>query len=572
MDNLVKKVLDSGGSITPLIIPSDLTNGTGLMNPSIYVDKGKLILNLRHVNYTLYHCEGEQLFINRWGPLSYLNPENDIHLRTTNWLCELNDDLTIKNWNKVDTSKLDVEPVWEFIGLEDGRLVRWDDKLYLCGVRRDTKTNGEGRMELSELKKHKEVKRSRIEPPNNPNSYCEKNWMPIIDMPYHFVKWTNPTEVVKVNPETNTSETVVLKEGVGEFQNLRGGSQIIPYGDDRICIIHEVDLWKNKLEQKDAKYTHRLVIWDKDWNIKHISEPFSFMGGEIEFCCGLAEYQDNLLITFGFQDNAAYILKMPITFLDNFIKNNKKLNGLKLANCISLESSKDRQSKTIDEFRKSGADVKIIQAYDGRVTDYQNNSIVEGLYLHQMDSGAIATVLSHLKAIKDWYTTTNEDYGFFCEDDMLISNANNWLFNWDNVINNLPKGWKAIQLSVIKDIKESDMKLNIRKWDNWACGAYILSRTYVKTIIDKYYPNDKFILINDNLIPLVENIIYGVENKDIYTLPLFTEDISFKSTFYPKFIDTEYKNSQKSSADFIKNWWEKIGKTKTIKELCKIDY
>jgi GR25 family glycosyltransferase involved in LPS biosynthesis len=572
MNNLVKKVLDSGGSITPLLIPSDLTNGTGLMNPSIYVDKGKLILNLRHVNYTLYHCEGEQLFINRWGPLSYLNPENDIHLRTTNWLCELNDDLTIKNWNKVDTSKLDVEPVWEFIGLEDGRLVRWDDKLYLCGVRRDTKTNGEGRMELSELKKHKEVKRSRIEPPNDPNSYCEKNWMPIIDMPYHFVKWTNPTEVVKVNPETNTSETVVLKEGVGEFQNLRGGSQIIPYGDDRICIIHEVDLWKNKLEQRDAKYTHRLVIWDKDWNIKHISEPFSFMGGEIEFCCGLAKYQDNLLITFGFQDNAAYILKMPITFLDNFIRNNKKLNGLKLANCISLESSKDRQSKTIDEFCKFGTDVKIIQAYDGRVTDYQNNPTVEGLYLHQMDSGAIATVLSHLKAIKDWYNTTNEDYGFFCEDDMLISNANNWLFNWDDVINNLPKGWKAIQLSVIKDIKESDMKLNIRKWDNWACGAYILSRTYVKTIIDKYYPNDKFILINDNLIPLVENIIYGVENKDIYTLPLFTEDISFKSTFYPKFIDTEYKNSQKSSADFIKNWWEKIGKTKTIKELCKIDY
>jgi GR25 family glycosyltransferase involved in LPS biosynthesis len=572
MDNLVKKVLDSGGSITPLIIPSDLTNGTGLMNPSIYVDKGKLILNLRHVNYTLYHCEGEQLFINRWGPLAYLNPENDIHLRTTNWLCELNDDLTIKNWNKVDTSKLDIEPVWEFIGLEDGRLVRWDDKLYLCGVRRDTKTNGEGRMELSELKKYKEVKRSRIQPPNDPNSYCEKNWMPVIDMPYHFVKWTNPTELVKVNPETNTSETIILKDGVGSHLNLRGGSQIIPYGNDRICIIHEVDLWKNKLEQKDAKYNHRLVIWDKDWNIKHISESFSFMDGEIEFCCGLAEYKGDLLITFGFQDNAAYILKMPITFLDNFIKNNKKLNGLKLANCISLESSKDRQSKTVDEFHKFGTDVKITQAYDGRVTNYQNNPTVEGLYLHQMDSGAIATVLSHLKAIKDWYTTTNEDYGFFCEDDMLISNINNWLFNWDNVINNLPKNWKAIQLSVIKDIKESDMKLNIRKWDNWACGAYILSRTYVKTIIDKYYPNDKFILINDNLIPLVENIIYGVENKDIYTLPLFTEDISFKSTFYPKFIDTEYKNGQKSSADFIKNWWEKIGKTKTIKELCKIDY
>ena len=322
MQNLVKQVIQSGGSISPLIISSDLTNGTGLMNPSIYVDKGKLILNLRHVNYTLYHCEGEQLFNNRWGPLVYLNPENDIHLRTTNWLCELNDDLTIKSWNKVDTSKLDVEPVWEFIGLEDGRVVRWDDKLYLCGVRRDTKTNGEGRMELSELNKHKEVKRSRIEPPSDPNSYCEKNWMPVIDMPYHFIKWANPTEVVKVDPETNTSETVILKEGVGEFQNLRGGSQVIPYGDDRICIIHEVDLWKNKLEQKDAKYTHRLVIWDKEWNIKHISEPFSFMNGEIEFCCGLAEYKGDLLITFGFQDNAAYILKVQKEKLINMLSFN----------------------------------------------------------------------------------------------------------------------------------------------------------------------------------------------------------------------------------------------------------
>ena len=322
MQNLVKQVIQSGGSISPLIIPSDLTNGTGLMNPSIYVDKDKLILNLRHVNYTLYHCEGEQLFNNRWGPLVYLNPENDLTLRTTNFLCELNDDLTIKSWNKVDTSKLDVEPVWEFIGLEDGRLVKWDNKLYLCGVRRDTKTNGEGRMELSELKKHKEIKRSRIEPPSDPNSYCEKNWMPIIDMPYHFIKWANPTEVVKVDPKTNTSETVILKEGVGEFQNLRGGSQVIPYGDDRICIIHEVDLWKNKLEQKDAKYTHRLVIWDKDWNIKHISEPFSFMNGEIEFCCGLAEYKGDLLITFGFQDNAAYILKVQKEKLINILSFN----------------------------------------------------------------------------------------------------------------------------------------------------------------------------------------------------------------------------------------------------------
>ena len=40
------------------------------------------------------------------------------------------------------------------------------------------------------------------------------------------------------------------------------------------------------------------------------------MDAMIEFNCGLAEQEDNLLITFGYQDNAAYILKMPKVVLD----------------------------------------------------------------------------------------------------------------------------------------------------------------------------------------------------------------------------------------------------------------
>ena len=36
------------------------------------------------------------------------------------------------------------------------------------------------------------------------------------------------------------------------------------------------------------------------------------MDGDIEFCCGMALEGRHLLITFGFQDNAAYLLKLPI--------------------------------------------------------------------------------------------------------------------------------------------------------------------------------------------------------------------------------------------------------------------
>jgi len=317
MKNLAKQVIKNGGSIVPLIINSSETNGTGLMNPSIFNDNGKLILNLRHVQYTLYHTRGK--FENRYGPLAYLNPENDITLTTTNYFCSLDDNLSITSFNRINTSKYDITPIWEFVGLEDARLVRWDNKLYICGVRRDTKINGEGRMELSEIKildnKVTEISRFRISAPiNDDTSYCEKNWMPILDIPYHFVKWTNPTEVVKVDPIKKTCTQVFLSTDYSSKRDIRGGSQVITIGDYRVAITHEVDLWQNKNNNKEATYRHRIVTWDKDWNIVNVSDEFDFMTGYIEFCCGLAIKGDNVLVSFGYEDNAAYLLKIPLNY------------------------------------------------------------------------------------------------------------------------------------------------------------------------------------------------------------------------------------------------------------------
>jgi len=330
--NLCKKILSNGGSIIPLLIDPKDSKGLGLMNPSILLDNDKLLLNLRNINYTLYHCEGEQLFNNRWGPLSYLHPEHDMHLRTYNFMCELNSEtLEIEKYWLTDTKDFDKEPLWDFVGLEDARLVRWDGKLFQCGVRRDTTTNGQGRMELTELlekdeeelekneSKYKEISRTRIEPPGK-STYCEKNWMPVIDMPYHFVKWTNPTQVVKVNPLTKMSETVFMGTShIPDVRDFRGGSQVIPWKNYRICLLHEVNLFNNKLEQKDATYWHRFMVWDKDWNMIKMSDPFSFMDGEIEFGCGLTFYKGDMLVTFGFQDNAAFVLKIPESMIEEML-------------------------------------------------------------------------------------------------------------------------------------------------------------------------------------------------------------------------------------------------------------
>ena len=140
--NLVEKAVSRGGKLAPIVVPSTV----GGMNPSVFVDDdGDILVNVRVVNYTLYHSENQQRFPSRWGPLSYLHPEKDQRLVTENYLCRLNENLELINSTKVEMLNLH-EPIWEFVGLEDARVIRWDGDLYLVGVRRDTTAIGEGRM------------------------------------------------------------------------------------------------------------------------------------------------------------------------------------------------------------------------------------------------------------------------------------------------------------------------------------------------------------------------------------------------------------------------------------------
>ena len=323
MRNFVKFSIQNGGSIYPLILPHEELQGPSHTNPSVYNDNGTIIVNLRNINYTLYHAEKNK-YENHWGPLVYIHPENDMHLRTWNYLCEMDENMKIKSYSKIDTTDFPDQELWEFVGLEDCRIVKWDNNLYVSGVRRDIDTIGTGRMELSQIEltdtHAKEISQFRIPTPVDKDSYCEKNWMPITDMPFHYVKWTNGTEVVRVNPETKTCERVCLKNwkdfGCGD---LRGGSQVIPFGDYRMCIVHETFLYNSEAGKKDGTYRHRFVVWDEDWNIVKISSQFSFMGAKIEFCCGITPYQDDYLMTFGYQDNAAYLLRVPQKFVKEFI-------------------------------------------------------------------------------------------------------------------------------------------------------------------------------------------------------------------------------------------------------------
>lgn len=321
--NFVKLVLQNGGSIKPLLIDSGNLSGPSLTNPSVLVVNDKIIVNIRNVNYTLYHSELNK-FEHMWGPLSYIHPENDMHLRTTNYIAELNDDLDVVYYKKIDTSLFDTyQPRWEFVGLEDCRLIEWEGRIYICGVRRDLDTKGTGRMELSEIqfseKEVKEVSRYRIPGPPPDDEYCMKNCTPIEGKPFHLLKWTNPTSIMKFDPTGRETEVYETNEYTPVKNDMRGGSQVIKYKDGYLTLIHETDLYNSEQGRKNATYRHRFVYWDKNFKEKKFSKLFSFLNMKIEFCCGMCEYKNDFLITFGAQDNAAYILRVPKFVVEEFI-------------------------------------------------------------------------------------------------------------------------------------------------------------------------------------------------------------------------------------------------------------
>jgi hypothetical protein len=323
MRSLCKYSLDHGGRVVPLI--TDKNNGLSVCNPSIFNDDGKLLLNIRGVNYTIHHCENIDgyRFPTEWGPLCYVRPDNFAKLATTNILATLDDDLNIISDTIIDTSELDITPKWEFTGLEDGRLVRWDGRLFLCGGRRDIEPNGDGKIELSEIViedgKVREIARFRVRSPHSGYEYLEKNWMPINDIPFHFVRWSSPLEIVKVDID-NLSSEIVLKSNIKKETEIRGGSSVVRVGDHYVCIVHECDFSYDVNRKRDAKYLHKIIVWDLNWNQLKITNRFKFIGQAIEFCSGMCKFGDDLLITFGYVDNNAYLLKISVEDFYNFIE------------------------------------------------------------------------------------------------------------------------------------------------------------------------------------------------------------------------------------------------------------
>lgn len=298
---------------------------------------------------------------------------------------------------------------------------------------------------------------------------------------------------------------------------------------------------------EDEKIKSKLLSGEDKWQYEYYVSQVHINKNK-ELCSKIVDYFVTPKLTWNVQniDDQNYFAEKII---------NDKLASMPSVYYVSLEESQNRRDNLENQF--AFYDIKPKAIISKRFAD--SDDVVTGKYIHQLNDGTKGCVVSHLKAIKDWYENTDEDYGFFCEDDLSLDTVPLWDFTWEQFIETIPEDADCIQLLTIRGEYDT-FELRERRWDDWGATAYIITRDYAQKMIDHYITSDGTYTLeipDQTIMPLIENILFTGFGKS-YTIPLFVEEIKFQSTFVgmdDDVVDGQKRNHYKSY-ELVIDWWK----------------
>lgn len=297
----------SGASFIKVDVPID--DGYYPMNPSIWIQDDEIKLNLRTVNYVI-------------GPDgSYIY---DGYVRTRNFIVEYDLDFNVKHSNRIlDFTDQTIKGKGTIIGYEDNRLFNVNGTYYISSTVLEYNDEHKREMAISKLDQNFDIVETHLIQDVN-HDQNQKNWMPFIkNNELYFLYSVDPTIVVEHNLNTHKSN-IIKTNDVDKFdlKNQRGSSHVVYLEEynSYICITHEV-YWK-----PHRIYLHRFILLNDNLQVINVSDPFYFRERNIEFCCGMARHKnrntfsDTLYLSFGVRDNEAWIMKVLIGSVMQFIR------------------------------------------------------------------------------------------------------------------------------------------------------------------------------------------------------------------------------------------------------------
>lgn len=280
-----------------------------VFNPSVAVRNGKLISSFRVSN-----LERDD----RTAKI-YLLPGQD-RMRNELVIGELNDDLTLAREILVEGSTTNPARLG---GLEDTRLVvspsgRLEGIACIPG---DYRITPRGRVGFDSKFKTRMIRLEfdadfQIEKLTffwSPfKRRIEKNWAPF----YHedrllvVYQW-NPLIILELLP---TGETRFVKwfQMSEQLKELRGSSQGVATTNGHLFVVHRKYIVSGKV-----RFAHQLIELGHDLQPLRLSEPFGFVSDKVvEYCAGVAFYQDRCLLSFGQSDALAFIADMKASIVE----------------------------------------------------------------------------------------------------------------------------------------------------------------------------------------------------------------------------------------------------------------
>jgi hypothetical protein len=165
-------------------------------------------------------------------------------------------------------------------GLEDLRIYQDGDDTKWIGTSMEFSNTGNIRQVVGSYNptSNKLTEGTTLTPPFDPNTNCEKNWIPLSNNEYIY-SW-GPFRIGKAEGETFTiTET---QETPKFFEHMRGSTNLVEYYGSLYCITHVVQYVQPR------KYYHMVVRLNKESRrVEAWTNPFYFNTNSIEYTLGM---------------------------------------------------------------------------------------------------------------------------------------------------------------------------------------------------------------------------------------------------------------------------------------------
>jgi GR25 family glycosyltransferase involved in LPS biosynthesis len=151
----------------------------------------------------------------------------------------------------------------------------------------------------------------------------------------------------------------------------------------------------------------------------------------------------------------------------------------------------------------------------------------------------IASLMSHLKAIKTWVETSETDFAIICEDDIDFELSKYWGFTWKEFISSIPYEYDVLQLGIHFIENNHNIKMHKKRAQEYSASIYLIKREYAKELINKYFVEDGKYNLNYSYPELIPDHFAIFKKEKCFSMALLIPIESFGTDNRGKYLSVD---------------------------------